>query len=225
MINERTNTIFGDDNYILLKLEYLKLQDSFKKLISTVSHDLTSPLGYLKFSSEILNSQIDNSSDENLKETARVISSSTFKLAEESKQLVETSKSKLPVQESVSSKEVITSSLEACQIELNNINITGDTEAQLSSDFELNLYLLSHLINFLKNQELKLENIQIEEAKKERHIHLSLITNTNFQQSIFENSVSKLKESEIIKPIVDYLGIQITTQERNFEVLVSLKYL
>ena len=66
-----------------ISLLFLSLKAEYKSLLSKVSHDLASPLSYLKFSSEILQSQISSNSQEDLIETGRVISSSTTLLSEQ----------------------------------------------------------------------------------------------------------------------------------------------
>jgi len=132
-LDEENQLIFKNlQRQVEIILLYLSSKAEYKSLVSKVSHDLASPLVYLKFSSEILQSQIGSNSQEDLIETGRVISFSTIKLSEEANQLVTEGKSTLHLTElpKISLRELLSSSLDLLKLDEKSINLKGKLSAK-----------------------------------------------------------------------------------------------
>lgn len=214
------------EDYVALKVKYLKLQDDFKFLVSSVSHDLTSPLGYLKFSVEILNSQLDKSENKEWNETLNVITSSTSKLSDVSNKIIEEAKSVYETKEEFKPiKNVVIASLELCGIDFDKDTFKGAFESELKIDFHLNMYWMSSLIILFPYLGLKVNTIKIEENENQTLIEFNLhkIKFDKFKKLDLE--VSKLLEKELSKSLLNYLKAEVKLYNLNAFTVIHINYI
>jgi signal transduction histidine kinase len=223
LISEQQNTLEQLENYIRLRLNYLKLQEDFKSFVSSVSHDLTSPLGYLKFSTDILTSQLGDDANEDIKETARVIANSTFKLSEDAIQIINDAKLKLEKQKkSWLIKDMLISSFKDFEFKFTVNRIIGKIEAELKSDVVLNNYLISFILIMLSEQEVGVNSIQIVELDEMMIINLDILEKKSPNFELLESKLKALKQKEIFRDVCEYLSVEINLYEKDS--LIRLSY-
>jgi signal transduction histidine kinase len=199
-----------------LLLEHLKLRQSFRTLLSDVSHDLASPLGYLKFSTEILLTQLGKKASEDLTETARVISSSTSKLSEEANQLVENGKLNLnPSKTQILLVDLVESSINLSGIKPDIKLIKGNSDIKLQNEeAELYTYILCSILNTLTKLELELKSIKAEKCKDDFNLKLQLSENSK-ELDRLKKEVKRLNNKLIFTSVMDYLGANIVFSKEN----------
>ena len=153
------------------QLRVFAIEQEYKSLVASISHDITTPLGYLKFSSNILESQVKSNYDSEIKETARVIASSAIKLSKESKAITENAKTTLqnfsPKKTNI--KEFFLSVTNHLKIQPINLEVNGFV---LISHEAIYTYLLTHLLYALKKLKFVLTKITIENDQQKLLIHL-----------------------------------------------------
>lgn len=222
MISKKLDTQTQLENYISLRISYLKIQDDYKSLVSTVSHDLTSPLGYLKFSTDILTSQLGDDVNDDIKETARVIANSTFKLSEDAIQIISDAKLKLEKQKkSWLIKDMLISSFKDFEIKLAEDRIIGKIEAELKSDLVLNNYLISFILTMLSEQEVGVNSIQIVELDEMMIVNLDILEKKSPNFELLENKLKALKQKEIFSDVCKYLNVEINLCKKNSVIRIS----
>lgn len=226
MISKKLDTQTQLENYISLRISYLKIQDDYKSLVSTVSHDLTSPLGYLKFSTDILTSQLGDDVNDDIKETTRVIANSTFKLSEDAIQIISDAKLKLEKQKkSWLIKDMLISSFKDFEIKLAEDSIIGKIEAELKSDLVLNNYLISFILTMLSEQEVGVNSIQIVELDEMMIVNLDILEKKSPNFELLENKLKALKQKEIFSDVCKYLNVEINLCKKNSVIRISYNLL
>lgn len=226
MISKKLDTQTQLENYISLRISYLKIQDDYKSLVSTVSHDLTSPLGYLKFSTDILTSQLGDDVNDDIKETARVIANSTFKLSEDAIQIISDAKLKLEKQKkSWLIKDMLITSFKDFKIKLAEDRIIGKIEAELKSDLVLNNYLISFILTMLSEQEVGVNSIQIVELDEMMIVNLDILEKKSPNFELLENKLKALKQKEIFSDVCKYLNVEINLCKKNSVIRISYNLL
>lgn len=226
MISKKLDTQTQLENYISLRISYLKIQDDYKSLVSTVSHDLTSPLGYLKFSTDILTSQLGDDVNDDIKETTRVIANSTFKLSEDAIQIISDAKLKLEKQKkSWLIKDMLITSFKDFKIKLAEDRIIGKIEAELKSDLVLNNYLISFILTMLSEQEVGVNSIQIVELDEMIIVNLDILEKKSPNFELLENKLKALKQKEIFSDVCKYLNVEINLCKKNSVIRISYNLL
>lgn len=226
MISKKLDTQTQLENYISLRISYLKIQDDYKSLVSTVSHDLTSPLGYLKFSTDILTSQLGDDVNDDIKETTRVIANSTFKLSEDAIQIISDAKLKLEKQKkSWLIKDMLITSFKDFKIKLAEDRIIGKIEAELKSDLVLNNYLISFILTMLSEQEVGVNSIQIVELDEMMIVNLDILEKKSPNFELLENKLKALKQKEIFSDVCKYLNVEINLCKKNSVIRISYNLL
>ena len=227
-MEEENQLIFKNlQRQVEILLLFLNLKAEYKSLLSKVSHDLASPLSYLKFSSEILQSQIGSNSQEDLIETGRVISSSTTILSEEANQLVTEGKSTLHLTElpKTSLIELLTSSLDLLKLDEKSINLKGDLTAIVVNFPELYHYLLFSLIKELTKIEFQLISIEVIPCRKDLKITLSGDLSQPIDDSKMDTIMNDLKQQPLVHSILEVLQSDIsytnTLKQLSVEVVLS----
>lgn len=205
------------EDKVKLSLQYLRLKQNYKALLSEVSHDLASPLGYLKFSTDILVNQIDDDANKDLKETARVISSSTSKLTSEAKQIVENGRTQLNSNylATVSLKDVLQESLYYSGFQPISGVLKGDLEIPLKDGVELQKYILSSLLSIPAKLELQLESIETEKHKKGYKLSLNFYEHSKIEITKFKNEILKLDSQPLYASVTEYLNLKIISSVEN----------
>ncbi len=195
-----------------ISLLFLSLKAEYKSLLSKVSHDLASPLSYLKFSSEILQSQISSNSQEDLIETGRVISSSTTLLSEQANQLVTEGKSTLHLTGSpkTSLRELLTSSLNLLELDEKSINLKGNLTAKVVNFPELYHYLLFSLVKELTRIEFQLKSIEVMPCRKDLKITLSGDVSQPIDDSKMDTIMNDLKQQPLVNSVLEVMQAKIT---------------
>lgn len=223
MISKKLKKIKHLEEHVILKLKLLKLQDDFKSLVSIVAHDITTPLGYLKFSTEILNSQLDEKADKNLKETARVITNSTSKLNKEAIQIIDDARSKLEKQKEFwPAKDVIVSSFENFDIDFDKNLISGQLKAELKTDFILNKYLISSILICFYKLKMKIDSVVIESKEEKLLIRFNSSIDKAETYKLVESEIKGLKQKEVLNSVCDYLDAEISLKEEKTDLTLSL---
>ncbi|MBZ9778320.1 hypothetical protein LB452_05230 [Psychroflexus sp. CAK8W] len=226
MISKKLDTQTQLENYISLRISYLKIQDDYKSLVSTVSHDLTSPLGYLKFSTDILTSQLGDDVNDDIKETTRVIANSTFKLSEDAIQIISDAKLKLEKQKkSWLIKDMLITSFKDFKIKLAEDRIIGKIEAELKSDLVLNNYLISFILTMLSEQEVGVNSIQIVELDEMMIVNLDILEKKSPNFELLENKLKALKQKEIFSDVCKYLNVEINLCKKKSVIRISYNLL
>ena len=227
-MEEENQLIFKNlQRQVEISLLFLSLKAEYKSLLYKVSHDLASPLSYLKFSSEILQSQIGSNSQEDLIETGRVISSSTTILSEEANQLVTEGKSTLHLTElpKTSLIELLTSSLDLLKLDEKSINLKGDLTAIVVNFPELYHYLLFSLIKELTKIEFQLISIEVIPCRKDLKITLSGDLSQPIDDSKMDTIMNDLKQQPLVHSILEVLQSDIsytnTLKQLSVEVVLS----
>jgi signal transduction histidine kinase len=228
-LEEENQLIFKNlQRQVEITLLFLSLKAEYKSLLSKVSHDLASPLSYLKFSSEILESQIGSNSQEDLIETGRVISSSTTKLSEEANQLVTEGKSTLHLTElpKTSLIELLSSSLYLLKLDEKSINLKGNLTAKVVNFPELYQYLLFSLINELSKIEFQLKSIKVMPCRKDLKITLSGDLSQPLDDSNLDTIMNELKQQPLVHSVLEVLQADIssytnTLKQLSVEVVLS----
>jgi signal transduction histidine kinase len=228
-LDEENQLIFKNlQRQVEIILLYLSSKAEYKSLVSKVSHDLASPLGYIKkFSSEILQSQIGSNSQEDLIETGRVISSSTIKLSEEANQLVTEGKSTLHLTElpKTSLRELLSSSLDLLKLDEKSINLKGKLSAKAVNFPELYQYLLFSLINELRKIEFQLNSIEVIPCRKDLKITLSGDLSQPIDDSKIDIIMNDLKQQPFINSVLEVLQAETsytnTLKQISVEVVLS----
>jgi len=227
-LEEENQLIFKNlQRQVEISLLFLSLNAEYKSLLYKVSHDLASPLSYLKFSSEILQSQIGSNNREDLIETGRVISSSTTKLSEEANQLVTEGKSILHLTElpKTSLIELLTSSLDLMKFNEKSINLKGNLTAKVVDFPELYHYLLFSLINELRKIEFQLNSIEVIPCRKDLKITLSGDLSQPIDDSKMDTIMNDLKQQPLFHSILEVLQSDIsytnTLKQLSVEVVLS----
>lgn len=174
---------------VQLRLEYLKLYTDYKSFIKNVSHDLTSPLNYLENSIQILNLQLGDIKDEDLKETVRVITNSTSQLRKDASILTQEAKSNIVnLGEDKLLSDLLNSCLEILNLKANDISIDGDLNAQLSTDFIITQYALSSYLRLIESDDnVYLKSIIIKQVNHKLEVKYYFDLGLN-------NSLSELKK-------------------------------
>lgn len=205
------------EDKVKLSLHYLRLKQNYKALLSEVSHDLASPLGYLKFSTDILVNQIDDAANEDLKETARVISSSTSKLTAEAKQIVENGKTQLNSNylATVSLKDVLQESLDYSGFQPISGVLKGNLEIPMKDEVELQKYIVSSLLSIAAKLELQLESIETEKHKKGYKLSLNFHEQSNIELTKLKNEILKLDSQPLYASVSEYLNLKIISSVEN----------
>jgi len=195
-----------------ISLLFLSLKAEYKSLLSKVSHDLASPLSYLKFSSEILQSQISSNSQEDLIETGRVISSSTTLLSEQANQLVTEGKSTLHLTGSPKTSliELLTSSLNLLELDEKSINLKGNLTAKVVNFPELYHYLLFSLVKELTRIEFQLKSIEVMPCRKDLKITLSGDVSQPIDDSKIDTIMNDLKQQPLVNSVLEVMQAKIT---------------
>lgn len=191
-------------------MKYIRLQSDYKMLLSEVSHDISTPLNYLKLSTDILQSQIDPNADPDLKETVRVISSSTSKLNEEAQQIVEHSKSKLKAPETPSTvKTNLLFSSALLGIKLNPEMLQGRYETVLKKNADAYKYLFSALMQVIRNLELDIHTIAIEKCQNDLNVKLDFFEHSTVEVLRIKREVSTMINKELLSSVMNYLKAEI----------------
>ena len=227
-MDEENQLIFKNlQRQVEIILLYLSSKAEYKSLVFKVSHDLASPLVYLKFSSEILQSQIGSNSQEDLIETGRVISSSTIKLSEEANQLVTEGKSTLHLTElpKTSLRELLSSSLDLLKLDEKSINLKGKLSAKAVNFPELYQYFLFSLINELRKIEFQLNSIEVIPCRKDLKITLSGDLSQPIDDSKIDIIMNDLKQQPFINSVLEVLQAETsytnTLKQISVEVVLS----
>lgn len=221
MITEKSENFQHLEDKVTLILSRLKLQEDFKFLLSQVSHDLASPLGYLKFSANILMSQLESNANSDLKETANVVSASTSKLNEEAKEIVEKGKSKMKTL-TTSSKvsEVLVASLRLCKNNsLLNI-IEGNIYAKLNYDHHLYVFVVSFIISEIENLKLKLKNIQVKKIDKHISIQFNFFEIENSKLEELRQEILTKQTKQKLSKVFYYLKSEITFEDKTLKLVI-----
>jgi signal transduction histidine kinase len=212
-LEEENQLIFKNlQRKVEMSLLFINLKAEYKSLLNKVSHDLASPLSYLKFSSEILQSQIGSNSQEDLIETGRVISSSTTILSEEAKQLVTEGKSSLHLTElqKTSLIELLTSSLDLLKLDEKSINLKGNLTAKVVDFPELYQYLLFSLIKELMLIEFQLKSIEVMPCRKDLKITLSGDLSQPLDDSKLDTIFNDLKHQPLVHSVLEVLQADVS---------------
>lgn len=202
---------------VLLRLNYLKLYADYKFFIKNVSHDLTSPLNYLENSIQILNLQLGDIKDEDLKETVRVITNSTSKLREDASILTQEAKSKVVnLGKDKLLSDLLNSCLDILNIKVNDITIDGDLNTQLSTDFIITQYALSSYLRLIQSDDnVYLKSIIIKQVnhKLEVKCYCDLVLNNSLSELKKQiNIITKDKTLKIIN--TTYLKVNTTVEDK-----------
>lgn len=218
-----TNKFKEFEDYVILRLKYLKLQDDFKSLVISVSHDLSSPLHYFKFSTEILTSQVSKIPSGEIKETARVISSSSSKLNKQAKQIVEKAKLKIEHQlKSIPIKDILISSLDFYGYNLDENRLTGDLEAELTSDFYLNKYLVTSLVLVSSRHGVIINKISVENRQKMIFIKFNVNESEKDGFKKLNKVISELNEKEFFNSVAGYLKVKVILDKAKSKTTIDL---
>lgn len=210
-----------------MSLLFINLKAEYKSLLNKVSHDLASPLSYLKFSSEILQSQIGSNSQEDLIETGRIISSSTTLLSEEAKQLVTDGKSTLHLTELPKTNliELLTASLDLLKLDKKTIDLKGNLTVKVDNFPELYHYLLFSLIKELTKIEFQLISIEMMPCKKDLKITLSDDLSQPLDDAKIDIIINDLKQQPLVNSVLNAMKANITytntPKQLSFEVMLS----
>ena len=203
------------------QLKVFAIQQEYKTLLSSVSHDLTTPLAYLKFSSNILESQVKSNYNDELKETARVIASSTQKLSDESKTIVENAKAKLKSFNSKETdiKEIVSSALECLEIETIDIEVEDQVLVTLDSVYT---YLLALLIHKIKTFEYQLSKIRANGNQNDLLIYI-YIKNLS-PETVEKEKTSLIKNIDLddFKNSFSLLNTKLEFSHENNSIVVSV---
>lgn len=195
---------------VRLHLEIIELRKVYKSLVSSMGHDLISPLAYLEFSTEILVSQLEETSSKDLKETARVIASSTKKLSDEGKQILKKSNSKIA--ESNSKKrtleELIISSLDLTSTAGISIQTNEDILLSCSILYE---YIIANVLFILKTLNFNIERISLV-LDNWVVIKFELTEMDSEDVLDFQNEIKKTKALDIFNSAYEYLNTDIEIQ-------------
>ncbi|AFU67245.1 hypothetical protein P700755_000189 [Psychroflexus torquis ATCC 700755] len=211
-MEEENQLIFKNlQRQVEMSLLFINLKAEYKSLLNKVSHDLASPLSYLKFSSEILQSQIGSKNQEDLIETGRVISSSTTILSDQAKQLVTEGKSILHLTglPKTSLIELMTSSLDLLKIDEKSINLKGNLTAKIVNFPELYHYLLFSLIKELTKIEFQLISIEVMPCKKDLKITLSGDLSQPLDDTKIDIIINDLKHQPLVDSVLNAMQAKI----------------
>ena len=197
---------------VKMSLLFLRLKAEYKSLLYKVSHDLASPLSYLKFSSEILQSQIGSNSQDDLIETGRVISSSTSILSEQANELVTEGKSTLHLTglTKTSIKELLTSSLDLIKLDEKSISLKENLTAKVVNFPELYHYLLFSLVEELTKIKFQLKSIEVIPYKKDLKITLNGNLSDPLDDSKIDTVINDLKQEPLVNMVLDEMQAKIT---------------
>jgi signal transduction histidine kinase len=212
-LEEKNQLIFKNlQQQVKMSLLFLRLKAEYKSLLYKVSHDLASPLSYLKFSSEILQSQIGSNSQDDLIETGRVISSSTSILSEQANELVTEGKSTLHQTglTKTSLKELLTSSLDLIKLDEKSISLKGNLIAKVVNFPELYHYLLFSLVEELMRIKFQLKSIEVIPYKKDLKITLNGNLSDPLDDSKIDTVVNDLKQEPLVNMVLDEMQAKIT---------------
>jgi light-regulated signal transduction histidine kinase (bacteriophytochrome) len=203
------------------QIKVLNVIEEYKSLIFKVSHDLTSPLGYLKFSTTILESQIKSNYDDNLKETSRVIASSTSKLSNESKTIIEEAKAKL---ESFSPKKIDIKKV--CLGLMNhftnqNIDLIIEHPILISHDAIYSL-VVANLLYTIESSKLNLSKIHIEETQHTINIKFLCHDLTKDSKNDITTKFMKCKRTSIFESCYSRLEGSFDIFEKQNLIVLSL---
>jgi signal transduction histidine kinase len=212
-LEEKNQLIFKNlQQQVKMSLLFLRLKAEYKSLLYKVSHDLASPLSYLKFSSEILQSQIGSNSQDDLIETGRVISSSTSILSEQANELVTEGKSTLHQTglTKTSLKELLTSSLDLMKLDEKSISLKGNLTAKVVNFPELYHYLLFSLVEELMRIKFQLKSIEVMPYKKDLKITLNGNLSDPLDDSKIDTVVNDLKQEPLVNMVLDEMQAKIT---------------
>jgi len=197
------------------QLRVFAIEQEYKSLVASISHDITTPLGYLKFSSNILESQVKSNYDSEIKETARVIASSAIKLSKESKAITENAKTTLqnfsPKKTNI--KEFFLSVTNDLKIQPINLEVNGFV---LISHEAIYTYLLTHLLYALKNLKLVLTKITIENDQQKLLIHL-------FIQELTLKEIEEISMTMMENKKISEFDNTFSTLEANLEYSIENK--
>jgi len=202
---------------VLLRLEYLKLYADYKSFIKNVSHDLTSPLNYLENSIQILNLQLGDIKDEDLKETVRVITNSTSKLRKDASILTQEAKSNIVnLGEDKLLSDLLNSCLEISNLKANDITIDGDLNTQLSTDFIITQYALSSYLRLIESDDnVYLKSIIIKQVnhKLEVKYYCALVLNNSLSE--LKQQINNVKKDKTLQTInTTYLKVNTIVEDR-----------
>lgn len=227
-MEEENQLIFKNlQRKVEMSLLFINLKAEYKSLLNKVSHDLASPLSYLKFSSEILQSQIGSNSQEDLIETGRIISSSTTLLSEEAKQLVTDGKSTLHLTELTKTSliDLLTTSLDLLKLDKKTINLKGNLTVKVVNFPELYHYLLFSLIRELTKIEFQLISIEMMPCKKDLKITLSGDLSQPLDDTTIDIIINDLKHQPLVNSVLNAMKANITytntPKQLSFEVMLS----
>ncbi|WP_051080726.1 hypothetical protein [Psychroflexus tropicus] len=207
------HNVLALEEKVELLLELNQLKKAYKSLVASVSHDLASPLSYLKFSTEILESQIDSDDNEDLRETSRVLGSSTSKLSHEAHLIVKNAKA--VIEELHTEKSRLSCILDSSIKDV----FKKDIETRIKNDITLSdgiiyQYIIASTCSLLKSINLTPVSIQVQNKDKVVEIKFNFeVLSSDFNERLREKS-EKQKENEVYILAYQYLQAKFNRKQK-----------
>lgn len=195
---------------VVSRLDYLKIQAEYKSLVKNISHDITSPLRYLENSLEILNLQLVDITDKEVKETVKVITNSTSKLTKDSQLLTIGDFSEIEKdKQNKTPREVINFCLVILKLHDEQITLRGDLEQELMFDSTLIFYVLSLYIDVLIKNKIQLESITINQ--KEGNLYFKISCNKTKINTLedLQQDINSKKDQKTLNALNSFLKVEV----------------
>ena len=202
--------------HVLLRLDFLKLYADYKSFIKNVAHDLTSPLNYLENSIQILNLQLGDIKDEDLKETVRVITNSTSHLRKDASILTQEAKSNLiNLGEDKLLCDLLNSCLEILDLKKNHIALDGDVNTPLNIDFIITQYVLSYYLHLIQSDDnVYLNSIIIKQIDHKLEIKCYCELAFNYPISNLKQRINSKEKYKVLKATKAYLKVNTIVEDK-----------